>query len=177
MSQLRAGLHVAVILALFAPVLSAQDEMTTEGLEPSWLKTVVSIEKQAEGGADPVGTGFLVATPETHTLLVTAKHVLYDRAKVRLKGLGYRLNQQGGATVVVFDEDLEKLGAGTWFESADSDVACRFVAVPPTTDGVRLEYKQFLPKAQVLPGAPTLIPGFPMGLRSGQYAQPILRRG
>lgn len=152
--------------------------LKTEGIEDDWLRTVVSLEVLGASGTAPasIGTGFLVKTPNAHVLLVTAKHVVVDaNGRVR-RQLAYRINQAGSTSLLVSDGALPAV-LGSWFLSADSDVACRFLALGPTSEIALFDFGQFLKGALVRPGAPILVPGFPMGLRSEEYSTPLVRRG
>jgi len=175
-----ARLTATLILSCVAPLASGApipSTQTTEGVEIDWLKTIVSIEREVVGkSAQAVGTGFLLTTPRSHLVLVTARHVVVDQNKLIRTGLAYRLNRRSGSSLLFSESAFEHV-AGNWFISQSADVACRFIATSDELDLASLSYSSLLPQVQVRPGAPLLVPGFPMGLRSEVYASPIVRRG
>ena len=143
-----------------------------------WLKALVSIEIiQTNGKAKPIGTGFLVITPNNHIALVTAKHVVYsDKGKGPLKEkLSYRLNDSKGKSVLILDEYATNYLKSGWFPSEKYDLACRLIVRIGTADLVQIPYSVFLSAENVQAGAPLFIIGFPLGMRSEEYATPIVR--
>jgi hypothetical protein len=111
--------------------------------------------------------------------LITAKHVVYaDQGKgVLLPKLLYRLNDKKGKSIVILDDYATNSLKSGWVRSETLDVACRLIVPRITADIILISYSVFLPAKQVQAGAPLFIIGFPMGMRSEQYATPILRRG
>ena len=61
--------------------------------------------------------------------------------------------------------------------SESRDLACRFIGLPDSSDAVAFPTKLLLQQKYVRPGAPVLVLGFPLGLRSKQYSIPIVRKG
>jgi len=117
-----------------------------------WLKGIVSIEiHDAQGKGTPIGSGFLLLTPNKH-IATDGKSILFPD------------------TVVT-----ARLKSG-WFRSETTDVACRLIVREDISDFVTIPYSLFLPTRQMESGAPLFIIGFPLGLRSDQYATPIVRR-
>ena len=167
-----------LLVSLACGVLADEDESKmTEGIEQQWLKTLVSVEIIPDKG-DPkaVGTAFLVTRTNNHTLLVTAKHVILNADGQLRTNLAYRFNQNNGPAALVPESHMLSYAQG-WFLSTTADVACRFIVFGDNFDILRLPESQFLPVARVQPGAPVLVPGFPLGIRSAEHAKPIVRRG
>lgn len=145
-----------------------------------WLKALVSIEiQQANGKAKPIGTGFLVSTPNNHIALITARHVVYsDQGKgPLLPKLSYRLNDSKGESVLIPDEYASTYLKSGWVPSKKYDLACRLIVRTGTADLVQIAYSAFLSEENIQAGAPLFIIGFPLGMRSEEYATPIVRRG
>jgi len=172
----------ALILAcsvIAAPCIAQEELKHTAVFNQQWLKCIVSIEVcDAQGRGEPIGTGFLLETPNKHIALVTAKHVVNeDDGKGALrKNIAYRLNRTDGKSILIPDAyATEQLKSG-WFKSETNDVACRLVGREDVTDFVTLPYSLFLSSSKMEAGAPLFIIGFPLGLRSEQYATPIVRR-
>lgn len=169
------------ILCIFFPASIANakdaDKNNTSYFNEQWMKTVVSIEiAQASGEAKPIGTGFLVGTPNKHILLVTAKHVIFGNEGKILENLACRLNEKSGKSILLTDKIFLELGGGKWFVSEDSDVACRFIYGRKTSDVFFIPLDMFLGSSRLNVAAPLIILGFPMGLRSDEFAVPIARR-
>lgn len=157
------------------PLYSSATELTTF-FNQQWLKTVVSIEIiNDKNETKSIGTGFLVQSSDNHNLLVTAKHVVINENNKINKSLLYRYNLHSGKSVIISDEDLIKIGAGSWFLSESADIAVRFMYIIPEADFLKITQDFFLKDENVETGTPALILGFPMGLRSEDYAIPILR--
>jgi|GEM_PF-5098255 len=155
------------------PQYSPATEQTTF-FNQLWLKSVVSIEMiNDKKEIKPIGTGFLIQTDNNHFLLVSAKHVVSDENNQIKQMLAYRVNLQSGKSKIVTEEDLMKMGAGSWFLSKTSDIAVRFMCNLPGSDILTIPQNMFLKDENVQPGTPSLILGFPMGLRSDDYATPI----
>ena len=176
------SIKVAILLTVLSlsplDILAADDSSTpTEGIDEQWLKTLVSIEV-VPGVGDPqaIGSGFLIATTNKHNILVTAKHVVVDDKGQPITNLAYRFNQKSGNAVLVTEDHMARY-AQTWFYSTDADVACRFIVFSDNFDIKALTEDLFLSWPQLKPGANVLIPGFPLGIRSPEHADPIVRRG
>lgn len=171
--------QIIVSLVLLAATLLGQAPPAvpqTTSFNQRWLDTVVSIEvanPQKEMG--PIGTGFLVRTANKHVLLVTAKHVIQspipDGSRV-----AYRLNTLDGGSAIIWADELSK-GLGGWFFSSASDLACRFIAWPDSAKLVTLTPDNFIADGALSAGAPILVLGFPLGLRSADHPRPIARHG
>lgn len=169
-------LPILVLLNLACnPLCSSATELTTF-FNQHWLKAVVSIEIiNDKKETKPIGTGFLIQTDNSHILLVSAKHVIIDENNQIKKELVYRINIQNGKSRIVSDEDLMKKGGGSWFLSNSTDIAVRFMYTYLGSDILTIPQSMFLNDENVQPGTPSLILGFPMGLRSDDYATPIVR--
>lgn len=166
-------------LVIINPAIGQEDEKTklTEGIDGQFLKTLVSLEViNKKKKAIPVGSGFLVRTLNGHIVLVTAKHVVTNKDSMVKQNLAYRLREKQNRTVLVSDAQMRTV-AGEWFLSKTLDIACRFIALPDSSDAVTIPYKFFLQQKYIRPGAPVLVLGFPLGLRSEEYANPIVRKG
>lgn len=175
--------RLAVAIVIAATILghetTAQEpaKQVTSSFNVAWLKAVVSIEQVAIGTpVRPVGTGFLVLSQRHHIVLVTARHVVVDELGKPRTGLSLRLNDASGQSDLIGEAELASLGLGGWFISADADVACRFVFRRQTSDVLLIPMDQFLPTDQIQPGAPAVVIGFTLGLRSERYATPVLKR-
>jgi len=124
------------------------------------------------GDFDPAtGGGF----SSGHPGLVTAKHVIVDENNKIIKSLAYRINFQNEKSRIISEEDLIKIGFGSWFLSESTDIAVRFIYVLNESDVLKIPQNMFLKDENVQSGTPAIILGFPMGLRSDDYATPILR--
>lgn len=171
---------ILMCFAVSAPPCQAQDETKrTAVFNQQLLKAIVSIEVlDAQGKGSPIGTGFLVDTPNDHIALITAKHVVYanDGNGPLLQDLAYRLNRKDGKSILIPDNIATDRVESGWFRSKDNDVACRLIIREDISDIVNIPYSMFLPTQQMEAGAPLFIIGFPLGLRSDQYATPIVRR-
>lgn len=170
---------LALLLCLTRLVSIAQGPTpATSSFNQQWLDAVVSIET-SESGQDPhpIGTGFLVRTEGHHILLVTAKHVVEPAVKSTATSgqrLGYRLTTGSGSSIV-WEDDLVK-GNGAWNFST-ADIACRRVWWPGETHVMTIAAENFLTADSVAVGAPLLVLGFPLGLRSPDHPRPIARHG
>lgn len=171
-----------IIISLFlstCPAIAQDPNKITAVFNQQWLKALVSIEiRKGQDKAKPIGTGFLVATPNKHIALVTAKHVVFsDRGKGPLiPNLTYRLNDKKERSSLILDHNASILVESGWIKSEKLDVACRLIVRKETTDFVTIPYSMFLPVKQLQAGAPLFIIGFPLGMRSEKYATPIVRR-
>jgi hypothetical protein len=121
-------IKVIFILFILSPVsiVNAKDadKKRTSYFDERWMKTVVSIELvQKSEDAKPIGTGFLVDSPNKHILLLTAKHVIIDNEGEILENLAFRLNDKSGKSVLLTDKVFSKLGGGKWFLSKNYDLA------------------------------------------------------
>lgn len=178
MPRFRVG-QILVSLVLLAATLFGQAPSAipqTTSFNQQWLDTVVSIEvANPKNEMEPIGTGFLVRTANKHILLVTAKHVLQSPIQVGSR-IAYRLNTLAGGSAIVWDDDLSK-GLGGWFLSSASDLACRFIAWPNSAKLVTLTRDNFIADGALSAGAPVLVLGFPLGLRSAEHPRPIARHG
>jgi len=172
-----------IIILCFGGSVSGEEPISgeTSFFNEQWLDTVVSIEVEViENGKtklDPIGTGFLVETEREHVLLVTAKHVIADKAGAVRSNLRYRLNESSGGTVLLQNEEIERHNAGPWYHSSGYDVACRFMAWPGKPKFKIIPLGMFLSHKDAKVGARLLVLGFPLGLRSTAYANPIARQG
>ena len=63
-----------------------------------------------------------------------------------------------------------------WFLSDSFDLACQFIYRKKTSDVMFIPLSMFLSAAKVNVGAPLVILGFPLGLRSSEFAVPIARK-
>ena len=150
---------------------------STTFFNQQWLKSVVSIEQEREPDKNkPIGTGFLIMSRQKKTLLVTAKHViLSDKNKIK-PNLLYRINRVAQKSYLVKETFVQKMGGGDWFLANDSDVAVRFLFHQKDSDIIHIPLDALIQKDYVQAGTPALILGFPMGLRSKNYATPIVRK-
>lgn len=176
--KLRMAVIISILL-LACPAIAQDPNKITAVFNQQWLKALVSIEIfKDKGEAKPIGTGFLVGTPNKHIALVTAKHVVFkDQGKGPIEpNLAYRLNDKEEKSSLILDQDVTSFVKSGWIKSEKYDVACRLIARKETTDYITIPYSAFLPVKQLQAGAPLFIIGFPLGMRSEKYAIPIVRR-
>lgn len=173
---------LTIVLFLGSPV--SGEELVTGGtsfFNEQWLDAVVSIEVEVIDGdkrdVKAIGTGFLVETDREHILLVTAKHVIANKVGAVKSKLRYRFNESSGGTVLLQNEEVESNNAGPWYISSTHDVACRFMAWSGNPKLSMIPLRMFLSHKEVKVGARLLVLGFPLGLRSTAYANPIARQG
>ena len=177
------SISLASIIACLVviPTVSYTQDTTkhTAVFNQLWLKAIVSIEViDNKGKGTPIGTGFLLETPNKHIALVTAKHVVYENEGrgMLLSKIAYRLNRKDGKSILIPDSVATIQLKSGWFRSEMNDVACRLIVRQDVSDFATIPYSLFLSTQQMEPGAPLFIIGFPLGLRSDQYAIPIVRR-
>lgn len=172
-------LVVAACFLLVTQTIAAETNKHTAVFNQKWLKALVSIEVvQDDGNQKPIGTGFLVQTPSNHIALVTAKHVVFTKKGEGpiVSNLAYRINNKKGKSFLVLDSFATAKVKSDWIKSKKYDVACRLIVRAKTTDFLMIPYSAFLPTKQLQAGAPLFIIGFPLGMRSVEYAMPIVRR-
>ncbi|KAA3617865.1 MAG: serine protease [Calditrichaeota bacterium] len=174
MSSLK--LLLFIVLFLFSDKLFSQNFLTSSFNE-AWLESVISIEKSINGNYHPIGTGFLINTPNNHVAIVTAKHVVLDENRMPHKKIGFRVKTKKGKSIVYPENFAIDFTGNKWFYSKKFDIACHIFAWDTTADISTIPYKNLLVSKDLQTGAPLLIPGFPMGLRSADYPDPIVRRG
>ena len=168
-------------LVIMAVPLSAYAQDRTSYFDSTWLKSLISIEAESKTDKgtvySPLGTGFLVQTPEDHTALVTAKHVIYDdkTKKIREK-LVYRLNRKGKNSDPVSEAYVSALVKTDWICSDKYDIAARLMVWKNDNDMARIPINSIL-KSDPDVGANVYVIGFPLGLRSEVYSKPIVRQG
>ena len=132
---------------------------------------------EAQSTERPIGTGFLVSTERNHVLLVTARHAVEEWISTNPAALVYRVNRKTGGSILVKETDLLKEQMGPWFLSNTADVACRFLAWPGDATIAAIPRSKFLKREGLQAGAPLLLLGFPLGLRSIEQSLPIARKG
>lgn len=163
-----------------------EEKKLTSNFNQNWLKCIISIEVVKKNKQDsakkeehiPIGTGFLIESPGNHYILITAKHVIFDEEEGKIRNnLSYRLNDKKGQSILITEEQLKKYPLGSWFWPSNGGFACRFIVVSKTSDIACIPREEFLGYKFVQAGAPILLLGFPMGLRSKEYALPIVRSG
>lgn len=150
----------------------------TEGVRDDLLQSVVSIEAMTpDGKGQPIGTGFLVNHPAGLVALVTAKHVVKEPDGTPHTNLAYRLNLKGHPSLLLPDSYAQEMGS-PWFCSETHDLALKFVAFPAeVSDFKMIGYDFFLSQDRLRVAAPVVIAGFPLGLRSEDHTDAIIRRG
>jgi len=172
-------LVVAACFLLVTQTIADETNKRTAVFNQQWLKALVSIEVvQDNGNPKSIGTGFLVRTPSNHIALVTAKHVVFTKKGEGpiISNLAYRINNKKGKSFLILDSFATKEVKSGWIKSKKYDVACRLIVRAETSDLLIIPYSAFLPTKQLQAGAPLFIIGFPMGMRSEEYAMPIVRR-
>lgn len=178
---------LGIFMTCFLPTVFSQDielQMHTAQFNQLWQKTLISIEVSTIPAEEltensptrPIGSGFLVQTPNKHYVLVTAKHVVFEDegAGPLVKNLVYRMNGKGKSRIIS-DKYVTDFTGKSWLTAPNDDIAIRFISV--FDEEVAISYGQFLPSEKVEAGAPLFIVGYPMGLRSTEYSRPIVRRG
>jgi len=156
---------------------SAPEGKSTSPITDDWLKTIVSIE--VDSGKEPptpVGTGFLLQTERNHVILVTSKHVIANDEGRLISNLVYRFNNSERGSEIIKEEDFDSRTAN-WFLSEKADIACRFISWKGDFDIKSIPLKMVLRQQYVRPGAPLVVFGFPMGLRSESHPTAIARKG
>jgi hypothetical protein len=166
-------LTLFVFLLLYA-FPSAQ--AATSSIPSDFLKTVVSIEKVDDKQTNAIGTGFLLQAPSSSVYLVTARHVIDAGNGQARSGLHFRFNNTNGPTTLLSDAFLTP-HVGGWVISKQFDIACRRMGWKIESDIKAFQTNDFLSSSALQAGAPAIILGFPMGLRSEKYAVPIARHG
>lgn len=178
----RASVALTILMLLGLSLYAfetAGGTQSTSTFNDDWLKTVVSIEL-LRGHREPmaIGTGFLVRSLGGNCLLFTAAHVVRDHSGKTPDGLAFRLNRPkawGRSSFLIRDRRQREQGMGQWFFCAQDDLACRFIALGASADILAIPRTSVLPSSQLQAGASCVILGFPMGLRSTEYATPIVR--
>ena len=151
----------------------------TSFFNENWLKSIVSIEIVDDSlRGIPIGTGFIITTTNKHLALITAKHVIIDDSGKVIKNLAYRLNKNDSTSILIPDFLIPKEYAGEgWFLSEHADVACRFVIILDNSDTKSISINFILRENELKTTTPILVPGFPLGLRSEKFSNPIVRHG
>jgi len=166
-----------IILFSYSLSIAEENHNKTSDFDESWLKAVVSIEITSEPGVETsVGTGFIVQSPNHHLLLITAKHVVLNKKGNIRNNLAIRINDKSGQSILYKSIDIENSNLGNWFLSKTSDLACKFILRKETSDILSIPLSMFLPTSELNVGAPLMVLGFPMGLRSDEFAVPIVRK-
>ena len=93
------------------------------------------------------------------------------------KNLAYRLNEKNGNSILFPVSLAETVNGSSWFLSKNADVACLFAAFKSSSDIKSIPAKFILDNSNIRDGAPVVVPGFPMGIRSEKYSNPIVRSG
>jgi Trypsin-like peptidase domain len=149
----------------------------TSMFNAAWLKCVVSIEQlDSPTTSHPIGTGFILQSPQNHLILITAKHVVLNGDGTLNIQLGWRLNEKTNASDLISDQFDTSFLSG-WFISSNADLACRFIGYANESDFLPIPTSLLLPQKNLEVGAHVLILGFPMGLRSERYTTAIARSG
>ena len=161
------------------PKAPVSKKLKTSGFNDEWLDAVVSIEITTNyGNSVPIGTGFIVTSVNNHLILITAKHVVFDQKNNSvLPNLAVRLNGSNWAASLIPNEDFEKITMSSWFVSNDYDLACRFIFLPKENKVRSIPQTSIMRASEMNAGAPLLILGFPMGMRSEKHPKPIARKG
>lgn len=169
------------VLVLFAARIYGAESAHTSLFNAQWLKATVSIDQQISANPElyhHAGTGFLVLSPHSRLILITAQHVVAD--DVARKNFIYRVATDNG-TASVREVQLENAGLGDWFLSRSADVACRFIAfpIPEGKSAISaIPVDAFLSPGELEPGAPLFILGFPpYGESKARMTRPLVRHG
>ena len=177
-SHLTSSFFAFLCLLTFSLLANYQAYAKTTFFDQSWLKAVVSIERSIpeQNIEQSIGTGFLVNTPGGNIVLVTAKHVIFDKdTQIKKKHLAYRINLINEPSKLLTEAQLTKT-PGNWFRAEKADVALHFFPKIPGSNLSFIPHDKFVSIKKILPGAPALTLGFPLGLRSNIYTEPIVRR-
>ncbi len=168
----------AISLLLIAHFHESVAQSKTSTFNKSWLKAIASIEIENHGAFFPIGTGFISATPGGHIALVTAKHVVFDENGKIIPNIIYRLNEHHTTSrpypANYPPKYVDNLG---WFFSEKYDLSCRFLVYSDSADFVEIDSTDYLGVDSLDAGANVLVIGFPLGLRSEKYANPLVRHG
>ncbi|HBC86428.1 MAG TPA: hypothetical protein DCZ94_05695 [Lentisphaeria bacterium] len=170
---------LALILMTIGSTAYAQEK--TSYFDSNWLKVLISIEVESKTDKEtvylPQGTGFLVQTPQNHTALFTAKHVVYDEQTKKVReNLVYRLNRKGKDSDTVSETQVLSLAKTGWVFSGTVDIAARLIMGKDEDDIARIPFNSILNSDPDV-GANVYVIGFPLGLRSEIYSTPIVRQG
>ena len=112
-----------LLVVLQLGLLGAEQQKKTSGFNAQWLKAVVSVEQlQSPTNASPLGTGFLLASPNKHVVLVTAKHIIVHTDGSVRKNLAFRLNNRTNQSDLLSDVAATSL-VGAWVVSSNADLA------------------------------------------------------
>jgi hypothetical protein len=168
---------LAILISLsLSDIINGQTK--TSSFDKAWLKAIVSIEIFNNGKYYPIGTGFLVSTPQKHVALVTTKHVVLDDRNKVIPNLVYRLNElKGRSNVFEANYPPKYTDSSGWFFSKEYDLACRIIQFSESSDIMPIDSSDCLASKYLEPGANVLVLGFPLGLRSEEYSRPLVRRG
>jgi hypothetical protein len=158
-------------------LIAEEKEPLTSTFDENWLKAVVSIEVMTNPtNSSPIGTGFLLTTQCNHIILVTAKHVVENREGTIRTDLAYRINRKNATSYLLGDTGVVP-SLGNWLVSTNADVALRFISWEDRSDFAPMPMYVMLPQKSIQAGAPLVILGFPMGLRSEEHSVAVLRKG
>lgn len=175
--RLTSHLFLAVgILTIGSRLASAA---RTSHFNERWLDAVISIESIGESTdslknvkTTSIGTGFVVRTSSSN-VLVTAKHVLFDKDGRMRRNLQYRRCDVNDADSIT-EQQLLQFSTQTWFVAKDSDAAFRFVGWAAPATGIPIA--SFLDNDDLNVGAPLLVLGFTGGFSTTASDYPIARR-
>lgn len=177
MRALHCILPLAGAALLTATHAFAQEPLTST-FDEDWLKSVVSIEVlTSPTNSQPIGTGFFLLTPSGRTAVLTAKHVVVEPNTTNIRrGLAYRLNTKDASSYLLNDDAVLPV-LGKWILSTNADVAIRLLSWASNSVIASLPVYVMLARTNIQAGAPIIVLGFPMGLRSEDHPVPILRKG
>ena len=166
-----------LLIVIFISIYSIKAQnMVTSSFNENWLNSIVSIEKKIGSKYFPIGTGFLFTTKSNHVVIVTAKHVVLNK-KEPVGKIGFRINLKNGKSKIISENKYPEYMGTRWIYSSPSDIACHFFAWDSSADLSIIPYDKILESKNLNIGASVFIPGFPMGLRSPEHYDPIVRSG
>lgn len=169
------------ILVIFPSSGYTQDKkVITSFFDKKWLKSVVSIEKMAKREGElkstPIGSGFLIQSPNKNIVLVSTKQVVFDESQNLIEGLHFQVGKAKTINRAISNQEANKKGYGDWFISNSTDAALRLIPLGSSVDIFAIPIELMIRSDLLHPGSNTFILGFPMGLISDKYSMAIARR-
>ena len=158
---------------------------TSSWLPNEWPKTIVLIEqlsKDEEGNNVfmPIGTGFITEY-EKFNILVTAKHVVFDKdQKTNVPNLFASFNQKNAVFGHRSVEGMKKHFGIDWsfHSNLDVDLAIIPVLFDPAKDDIKRMSRTLYEGIDVLTeGEEIFFLGFPLGIKMEKVIKPIVRAG
>ena len=131
------------ILVIFPSSGYTQDKkVITSFFDKKWLKSVVSIEKMAKREGElkstPIGSGFLIQSPNKNIVLVSTKQVVFDESQNLIEGLHFQVGKAKTINRAISNQEANKKGYGDWFISNSTDAALRLIPLPISSKAIKM---------------------------------------